>query len=374
MARHTNMMNINRKKTFVILIIAVIGYLNFNSNQKLAAAAHNVRGSKAEALFSAIFSTIGDGFASLMETADSLPTDALSSRMTNVKGCLADPFVYAIYNHGRNNIIEGYGYKNDVYGLVLGTDNVWATNEKYFRLGIALGYMRMSAVFSSDFSKIIRIAPQFFNFSEKFKVNLSQDIYAVRLFGAYESFNDKCLKTNFGVIIGYNYNDDKPLSFGSHIVSLRTEFIKNLYAYDGYQFGLWLQQNYSLILQYTNGAGKLQDFNFGFSHNFFVTVIGLNVEKETFKHGDKKLTLSLKTGWECRVMQHSSAIFNIAITNSSDIYGFFNFRYPSRNAAIVSFRASQKLNNHWNIVGSYSTRFNKNIAIHNLSCGVEYAF
>ncbi|MDR1457382.1 MAG: autotransporter outer membrane beta-barrel domain-containing protein, partial [Puniceicoccales bacterium] len=363
------MINIKRKKTFIVSM-AVIGCLIFNSNLKLAAI--TIDGStRIGSFFSTIVSIIGDELAFSAVTTSNLLTDALSSRMTSVKGCLADPFVHAIYSHSQNNIASGCSYKDDAYGLILGADHVWAfANEKYFRLGTALGYMNETPISFEDFSGIVRAFNAPHNIDPgKFNIGSKQDIYAVRLFGAYESFDDKCLKTNFGVIFGYNYGKDRFAVFKSHSLSLRVESIKNLYAYNGYQFGLWLQSDYSYILQYADSSKtpSIIDFGFGFAHSFLATVVGLNIEKEVFKHVDKKLTLSLKTGWECRVMQHTDADFDFAFP-FVDVDGLFKLKYPRRNAAIVSFRALQKLNNHWNIVGSYSARFNKNISIHDLSC------
>jgi hypothetical protein len=339
-------MNIREKETFIILM-AVIGCLIFNSD---------VRGLEENPSFS----TLNDGLVSSEMTNNNLLTDVLSIRTANVKGYLSGPFVHAIYGHARNNITADHGYKNDMYGLVLGVDNVWAfaNNEKFFRLGTALGCTHGTAIFTRKMTEEMSL-----------NMNHSQDIYALKLFGAYESFNDKCLKTNFGVTLGYGYNrsKDELSSFGSHTISLGMEFIKNLCAYNGYQFGPWLQSNCAYILQLTKGGEIFQ--NTEFVHNFLSTVIGLNVEKETFKHADKKLILSLKTGWECRVMQRSNIM---AEYKNAEM--FFKFKYPVRNSAILSFSASQKLNDHWNIVGVYFARFNKDFLAHSFSAGIEYAF
>jgi hypothetical protein len=100
-----------------------------------------------------------------------------------------------------------------------------------------------------------------------------------------------------------------------------------------------------------------------FSYDFLATIFGLNVERETFQHADKKLTLSLRAEWECQIKY-------AAITSIYDSGGV-----PSiKNATVVVFRASQKLNDHRDIIGSYSAGFNKDLSSHNLACGVEYAF
>ncbi|MDR1457761.1 MAG: autotransporter outer membrane beta-barrel domain-containing protein [Puniceicoccales bacterium] len=436
-----------RKRTFPVLM-AIIGCLIFNFNLKLIGASELMDDILIEAavpaIVSIVYPIIGEELASLTVSANNLLTNALSSRMTNVKGCLADPFVHAVYGRiHRNNIVSKCDYKNDMYGLVLGVDNVWTfDDEKYFRLGTALGYIRGKTTPSGSLSRVGQDPTTTFSINLKqFIAGRSNDTYAIKLFGAYESFDDKCLKTNIGVILGYSHNRDEfhvknpypgtpslddpgtppsddtgtstsdgldavlseilrdisrdestseifkdgfDVKFVSHSIFLGVEFIKNLYAYDGYQFGLWLQANYGHIFQRTNEilSGKLNEVlpvkpdSIKLEHDFLATVVGLNVEKETFKHGDKKLTLSLRTGWECRIIQSFDLIRTATVFASAAVFNDVNkfLRYPVRNSAVILFSASQKLNTHWSIVGSYSARFNRNISAHSLSGGIEYSF
>jgi hypothetical protein len=96
------------------------------------------------------------------------------------------------------------------------------------------------------------------------------------------------------------------------------------------------------------------------------------VEKETFKHADRKLILSLKTGWEYQVTPPTITASALDLIVDK-VYGAFKFKHPAQDAAIVSLNALQRLD-HWSIVGSYSVRFNKNLSAHGLTGGVEYAF
>ncbi|MDR0742111.1 MAG: hypothetical protein LBE98_01460, partial [Puniceicoccales bacterium] len=64
--------------------------------------------------------SIDKELATLSMAANTLVTDAVSRRMANVKGCLADPFVYALYGHSRRNESHGLGYSNDMGGFVVG--------------------------------------------------------------------------------------------------------------------------------------------------------------------------------------------------------------------------------------------------------------
>ncbi|MDR0742725.1 MAG: autotransporter outer membrane beta-barrel domain-containing protein [Puniceicoccales bacterium] len=404
-------MNMGRKKTFAILM-ATIGCLIFNFNLNAAGLDIVLSNFRAETigeerlegwtltlsatLLATLLATLGAASEtmsgeSLTVTANNLLTDVLSNRMTNVKGCSAEPFVHAVYGHThRKNVVAGYSYKNDTYGFVLGTDNVWIfADEKYFRLGVALGYVHGKTTPSSALSIIENISHTTSDVDLKqFDADFNHDIYVARLFGAYESFDDKCLKTNIGFVLGYSYGRDRfhisslHFKFTSSGISLGVEFIKNLYAYEGYQFGLWFQANYGRAFQHMDMVDTSEEVpssnleaQSDFGHAFLATTIGLNMEKETFKHADKKLTFSLKAGWECRIIQSFNTHAVSVSIIKSDLYSRYTVsRYPRKNAAVLSFGASQKLNDHWSIAGSYSARFNKDLLAHGLSCGVEYAF
>jgi hypothetical protein len=314
----------------------------------------------------------------LVEEANILVTDALSRRMASVKSRTAAPFIYALYGHSHQDKIAGFGYNNNMGGFVLGLDNVWTfPNERYLSLGAAFGYVHGKT--------------NFFGSATGLGKSAKHDTCRLVLFCTHESFNDKHLKTNLGVTLGYCHGKDSLLrtdsdynvfdgKIRSNSVFLGLEFIKNLYAHKGYNFGLWCRANYSRIAQKgydesttaTTGAQHVSAVN----HDFFTTVIGINIEKEILnqEYADRKLTLSLKAGWECQAVQkHSDA--TVTFDNKLNIGEFAPiFGYPSRNAAIVALGASKKLNVHWSIAGSYVARFNKDISIHNLSCGAEYSF
>jgi hypothetical protein len=371
-------MNIREKRTFVILM-EVIGCLVFNSS--LNAEKPRWMINENFKLLSGV-SPLQCEPLSLAATNNNLLTNALSSRMTNVKGYSASPFVHAIYGH---NVDVKFEYKNSMYGFILGVDNVWTfDDEKYFRLGTALGYIHGQTTPFNIFFKIrnlhrrLNVPPID---PKQVNTDFSHDIYSAKLFGAYESFDDKCLKTNIGVILGYNHSRDKYQvgnmsmhlcaqtyegKFVSDNIFLGMDFVKNLYAYDGYQFGLWFQTSYNYTLQHTyihtisREYGDETDQFDKLNGDFLATVLGLNMEKETFEHAGKKLTLSLKIGLEYRTTQR--------VVDDSNLAKFLE------DFTVVSFRASQKLNNHWSIGGSYAGSFSKDFLSHSLAGGVEYAF
>jgi hypothetical protein len=325
-----------------------------------------------------VAANVNSELASLTLTANTLVTNAFADRMISVKGYLADPFIHIIYGHTHQNEITKLGYNGYMGGFVIGLDDVWTfTNERYLRMGVAFGYAAGKTVFSGSAVGLGKSA--------------KHDIYTIELFSAYEFFNDKYLKGDVGVIVGYSCNEDRlhrtdlssnvfDAKVGSDNIFVGMEIVKNLYAYKGYQFGLWFRGNYSHIAQkgYDEstaaavGARHISPVN----HDFLTTVAGLNIEKEIpdLDRVDKKFTLSLKAGWEWQaIWKYSDA--TLSFDNNLGIGKFApTFRHPSRSAAIISFGASQKFNVHWSVVGSYIARFNKDIFTHNLSLGAEYSF
>jgi hypothetical protein len=313
-----------------------------------------------------------------MDSAD-LAANALDDRITSIKGCVADPFIHILYGHAHQRELAGFGYNSHKKGFVLGLDDVWNfPNEKYLRLGVALGYTTGKTGF---FGQAIGL--------EK---SAKHDTYMIEIFGAYETFNAKRLKSNLGITLGYGYSSDKLHridrslnvfhgKMSSNSIFATIEFVKNFYAYKGYNFGLWIRTNYSHITQKgydesTTAAMGAQHVS-GINLDFLTTTLGINVEKEILFNPEdvnKKLTLSMKVGWECRAIQKRS---NAKVTFDNKLgIGQFTpvFGVADKNAAIISLTNVWKLNNHWNIVGFYTGRFNKDIRTHNLSCGVEYSF
>jgi hypothetical protein len=174
--------------------------------------------------------------ALLVKESNTLVTDALSRRMANVKSRPAAPFIYALYGHSHQDKIAGFGYNNDMGGFVLGLDNVWTfSNERYLSLGAAFGYVHEKT--------------NSFGSATGHGKPAKHEVYSLELFRAYESFNDKHLKANIGVTLRYCHGNDSLLrtdsdynvfdgKIRSNSVFLGLEFVKNLYAYKGCQFGL----------------------------------------------------------------------------------------------------------------------------------------
>jgi outer membrane autotransporter protein len=298
--------------------------------------------------------------------------------MTSVKGCLADPFIHVLYGQGHQNVILGFGYNNKAYGFALGADNIWNfTNERYLRIGIVYGFLHGKTDFFGSASGLGKSA--------------KHDVHTVELFAAYESFNEKLLKTNLCIILVYSHtlhrmhrvdlnSCDFNANMHSNTMFAHVDFVKNLFTRKGYNFGLWLrgtfyhvdQQGYDESSVATTGPQHVS----GTKHDILTTVLGINVEKEFLDHGrdDRKFTLSLKSGWECHAIRKYS---DTTATFDNDVgVGEFIpvFGCPSKHAAIIALEAIKKLNDHWSIVAFYVARVNKDMHTHTISSGIEYSF
>jgi uncharacterized protein with beta-barrel porin domain len=320
--------------------------------------------------------------ASLALEAYALIDNAIAGRMTNVKGCLSDPFIHLVHGHVCKKEVAGLGYNSHMEGFVIGLDDVWTfTNERYLRLGVVFEYVQGKTTFSGSAAGREKSA--------------KHDIYAVEMFGAYELFNSRNLKTNIGFTIGYGLNNNRlhrvvgDLSSSIFDAKVRLdsifmgiEFVKNLYTYKGFHFGPWFKIRYDHLAQ--KGYDESTKAPFGAQHvsavkrDYLTTVVGLNIEKEIIdaKYADRKLTFSWKAGWEYQMLYKRSEA-TLSFDNNWSAGKFTvapTRRYPLRSSAIVSLGVSRKFNIHWGVVGACVARFNKSLSTYSLSCGVEYSF
>jgi hypothetical protein len=318
--------------------------------------------------------------AAMLMASTTMARDSVVGRLSDVKDNGTGPFAYMVGGHVHQDEIAGFGYSHDMCGLTVGADYRWmrkAGNEQYSRFGALLGYVNGDAEFFGDAVGYEKIA--------------KHDMYVAALFGAYETFNSRHLKTNCNMTLGVGYADTKlhrvdiqPATFDAKMgaVSLFTnvELIKNLRVYNGFHFGLWLNANYSHVKQ--NGYVESTRADLGAQHvskvnyDFLDTVIGMSVEKEVINASrlDQKLELALRIGWNCQPMRrHSSA--RVFTENSVAHWEFTPvFGYPARNSAIISANFMAKLNKNWNVSGTWISRFAKNIKNNTVSLGIEYDF
>jgi hypothetical protein len=282
--------------------------------------------------------------------------------------------------HTHQDEISGFGYGHDMCGFTVGGDYRWARHadsNQCSRFGGLLGYINGDAEFFGNAVGNKKIA--------------KHDMYVAAVFGAYESFNDRQLKTNCNVTAGIGYADTKlsrtdlqsnvfDAKMGATSLFTNVEFTKNLCVCNGFNVGLWLNANYSHIKQ--NGYAESTRAEIGaqhvskVNHDFLNLIFGLNVEKEILNPSrlDQKLKLAFRLGWDRQpVRDHTSA--RVFTSNAIAHWEFTPvFGYPSRNAAVASANFMAKLDKNWNISGTWTGRFAKEMKANTFSLGVEYDF
>jgi hypothetical protein len=317
-------------------------------------------------------------------------TNAIITRRTSVKGSVADPFVYIFGGHThRNRVISGgLGCSSDIYGIAVGIDKVYSSDDgilnlgdnDYVRIGGVIGYVNTDSRLSGSIYDRSRTS--------------EQEMCAALVFGAYETFNEKHLKTNINATVGVGHIENKlhrvdhkfsPSIFDAKVKSYsafaNAEFVKNMCACRGFHFGLWTAINYNRVCQdsYSESAHNPSDSTIArhfdkLHHNFLDTIVGINIEKEiqSAKYSDAKLRILCRAGWDHQNHDHSDVKVYVAGLRMLD--EFTNFGCPAKNSAVVVLSLTGVLDRHWSFVGSWTGRFNKDMSNNVVTCGIEYDF
>jgi hypothetical protein len=312
--------------------------------------------------------------------ATEMVRNAILGRLSDAKNNGTGPFAYAIGGHARQSAIVGFGYSHDAHGGTLGADYRWSTGNKYTRCGALLGCIKGDT--------------RFFGPASGREKTEKHDMYMGALFGAYESFSDSKLKTNFNATLGFGHAKHKLYrvssannAFSGNLKSndlfLNTEFIKNVCQYKGYQFGLWLKAEYNHIKQdsYTESPVNRADRTgvqhvSKTNHDFLDTTVGLSIEREFngTRSPEKKLALALRAGWQSQpVRKNSSAEVFIENVAASKPFAAA-FGYPTKNSAAVMVNFIWKFGKSWNIQGAWQGNFSKDVTCNKVACGLEYDF
>lgn len=297
--------------------------------------------------------------------------NAVAVRLTDVKGNGNDPFVSAIGGHVHQSSIAGIGYGGDLYGVTAGADKLLNYKDGCVRLGAMIGYIYGDVNFhGSAIGK---------------KQKSKQDNYLGALYGAYEAFNEKNLKTDLNLSCGFGYTkhrlnrvDQQGAGYNAKMKSnnffLSAEFIKNLYAVQGIQFGLWLRADYNHIHQKAyseNGGAGAQSISKA-KFDFLDTTVGVNIEKEiqNSSNSDRSLRLYMKAGWNCQPVRSHSTI--VAGVNGKD--SVVSPHFGSHNSAVFTAGLRQKLNARWDLIGEWNGSFNKKHSNNLVTLGAGYTF
>lgn len=304
--------------------------------------------------------------------------NGISNRLTDVKGNGNDPFIIAFGGHNHQNEISGFGCSGNLYGLCGGADYVFSlNNEQYFRVGSMLGYVRGES--------------EFFGSAAGKQKDAKQDMYSISLFGAYEKFGKKGLKTNINLLAGLGYSENKLFRIDESNMPFRGKFdstnqfidleiIKNIYTLKGYQIGPWIGLSYNHINQKGYNESSLADAIGAQSiskvkHDFLDTIVGINIEKEFESQFDKekRFRIYLRAGWKCQsVRKHSAttvSIPSVGLGNFSPKFG-----YSAKNSAVIIAGFRNKINAHWDFVGTWSGNYNKDYSSNVVSLSAGYNF
>ncbi|MDE6432296.1 MAG: autotransporter outer membrane beta-barrel domain-containing protein, partial [Opitutales bacterium] len=307
--------------------------------------------------------------------AMSMLRSALNSRLTDISAGGDEAFISGIGGHVHQNELAGVGYSGDLYGITARADKLLHNKDcGYIRLGAMIGYLYGDINFRG-----LAIGK---------KQTAKQDNYIGMLYGAYESVNDKNLKTDLNLSFGFGYTnnrvsriDEKDFGYNAKVKSndilVSAEFIKNVYAVQGIQFGLWLKADYNRIHQKSynesasNGGKSAQSVS-KVNFDFLDTTVGINIEKEicNSSRADRSLRLYARAGWNCQPLRHHSTI-SAEISGKS---GVVDPEFGSHNSAVFIAGLRQRLNANWEIIGEWNGSFNKKHSNNVVTVGAGYSF
>lgn len=300
---------------------------------------------------------------------------AVGPRLTDVKGNGDDPFISVIGGHVHQNQVSGAGYSGDLCGLAGGADKLYRLDDSsYVRLGALVGYIYGDIDFCGSAAGD--------NLGDK------QDNYLLAAYGAYESFNEHNLKTDFNICFGFGYGEHKlsrsdaqkyyyDAKMKSNSVFIHAEYIKNLYSIRGVQFGLWLKANYHHTHQKrykessSNGGAAVREFS-KVNSDSLNTTVGVNIEKELHSalRADSRLRLFMRAGWNCQPLRNHSTL--TARTMGTSFHPDSDFCL--HDSFIISAGFREKFNTHWDVVAEWNGSYNKRSSNNIVSLSLGYSF
>jgi hypothetical protein len=285
-----------------------------------------------------------------------------------------DPFAGIFFSHGHQKEENGVGYDTNSYGALFGFDFVKSTKSgAMFKYGAAMSFAHGKTKFFGDGIGNSKVA--------------KNNIYFGNVFGAYEIYSEKGLKTVFNATSSLGYaktkqdrNDaggnDYHADYGNSIFQLSGEVIKYLGTFSEVQVGPWLSAAYTRVHQksYTE-SGDLNGIisSDGATFNKVATVIGLALEKEFQNPYDleKRVRLFAKIGWRYEpVRSHSSGTVNIA--NLKPFTPEFGLSKKGSAVATIGFR--NRISKNIEFSGSLNGSVNSKHSYISVNAFVGYSF
>lgn len=301
-------------------------------------------------------------------------TSGINSILLSAKGNGNDPFLTVLGAHSHQDEIAGFGYANDIWGVMLGEHYTWDLgHEKYLRVGGLVSYSKSDV--------------DFFGASTSNGKQAKQDMYIGGVFGSFETFNSKHLKSNASLILGLNYSRNKTHRIDGENIFYRGDFdatdifvtlegVKNLCHIASWQAGPYASVTYNHIHQrgYTESASNTTNVVTlsSINQDLLDFVLGWNIEKEwqNQQKPDARIRTYARLGWHCQPVQNHS-------TGTAYIGGMSmipEFGYADKNSFTAQLGLRNKLNQNWEWYADYVADVSGNYRYQNLSLGIGYTF
>jgi outer membrane autotransporter protein len=300
---------------------------------------------------------------------------AIDNAIHDVKGNGNDPFLRVFGFTGKDKLKDDGRDKFHGCGVVGGLDFVAETkNGALLKYGALCSFARGKdkATFSGTPTR---------------GSNHTQDMVFGGVFGAYESFNDRNLKTDGSVIVGFGHSKNKlrrtagddtfNARFNGDNFSATGEFIKNMWHLKDGQIGPWLSLAYHRVHQ----KGYTESGNGATAHTVAATTaslldltLGFNYEREiqSQTNADRRLRLFARLGWNHNpVVKYSGGNFLVGGTGDSTS---LTFDRRKRHHAVLTGGLRYKLNKHVDLTGTLFGKFGKRSHYLAITGGVGYTF
>lgn len=290
------------------------------------------------------------------------------------------PFLFAVGAHTYQGNNDGFGYKNNTYGVAFGAHHMTWFKERLqndaIRIGAIAGCMR---------SKL-----DFFGENVANGKTARQDIYLLGLIGRFNRIDGEHRELKATGMIGglltrnHLQRRDEELAafdakFNSQSFFANIDGAQNMYAYRGVKFGPWVGANYQFVHQsgYQErsasavGAATLAPVD----QHIFNVILGLNAERNLADllstRGNLNGALKLGGRYQSSKIsaKRNASIDGIGLQSFSPI-----FTKGDRYACVASASIRDQLDKNWNVSGSWEGVFSSHYTYNNLTFGLEYVF
>lgn len=317
--------------------------------------------------------------SSLMESV-SMVQNGLKNSFDNCSTQENMPFLFAIGAHTYQGENEGFGYRNNTYGVALGAHHMTWFKER----------LRNDAIRIGALAGCLRSKLEFFGENVANGKTARQDIYMLGLIGRYRQLDARNRELTATALVGglltrnqLHRRDEEQAAFdakfNSQSLFANVDGVKNLYSYRQTNFGPWLAANYQFVHQSgyrEKGSGAVGAATLGaVDQHIFNFVLGLNAERDLAdlirQNGNLKATLKLGGRYQSSKIstKHRASIEGIGVQPFSPI-----FTRGDRCACVASASVRDQWDKNWNLSGSWEGVFSSHYTYNNLTFGLEYIF